>query len=449
VRISIGPPINPNRASRGGILPGESDNASHDDILVARKHADLIRAELEGLIEPKPDEDPGLGLARLSLKPGVLLEAQRHFRSDDPHHWDPNYESRDEKLFDALSLDSILRGLRARLEGRFAGWTPEMGKNRVLGVGVGGEGKISGGAGGPVRRPPTAKAFRDRRLISRTAQARGGGARIALLDTPIWPNSWLAGAWTGRAGDVLATQTAQEATGLPKQAGHATFVAGLALKAASGCTITVRGVLDENGLAASWDVAKAMVELGRTGQDVLNLSVLCFTEDGQPPFALRAAIDKIDANTVIVAAAGNHGAEQVVANKQGRAAVRPAWPAAFDRVLAVGSVDASGSPSAFTPQHVEWIDAYANGEDVLSTYLTGKVLGDLDDDESGDYHGYARWSGTSFAAAKVSGAIAAQVKPGEVSAQRAWASLAAGARRRAKSAPLGGNLEPNRPVITG
>src|SRR5205823_5768473 len=50
-----------------------------------------------------------------------------------------------------------------------------------------------------------------------------------------------------------------------------------------------------------------IVEFGRTGMDILNLSFACYTEDGQPPLALSTAIARLDPNIVVVAAAGNHG----------------------------------------------------------------------------------------------------------------------------------------------
>ena len=55
------------------------------------------------------------------------------------------------------------------------------------------------------------------------------------------------------------------------------------------------------------------------------------------------------------------------------------------------------------------MDAYTDGTDVTSTFL--KSLG---------YEGFAAWTGTSFAAVLVSGTIAVETRPGEVSARAAW-----------------------------
>ena len=65
----------------------------------------------------------------------------------------------------------------------------------------------------------------------------------------------------------------------------------------------------------------------------------------------------------------------------------------------------------FSPD-APWVDALAPGVDVVSTC-----------DAVGDGTGvFARWSGTSFAAAAVTGAIAALVGPGRT-ARQAWEQL--------------------------
>jgi subtilisin family serine protease len=81
--------------------------------------------------------------------------------------------------------------------------------------------------------------------------------------------------------------------------------------------------------------------------------------------------------------------------------------------------------SPFTPKDVPWIDVLVPGEDVVSTFLQGDVHVRDGDGTSitRSFGGFASWSGTSFAAASVSGAVAARTEPGRVSAQQAWAEL--------------------------
>lgn len=58
--------------------------------------------------------------------------------------------------------------------------------------------------------------------------------------------------------------------------------------------------------------------------------------------------------------------------------------------------------------------------DVCSTFLNGvSAHPDTHPDPDADFEGWARWSGTSFAAALVTGAIAAGIEPGRISGRQA------------------------------
>jgi hypothetical protein len=155
---------------------------------------------------------------------------------------------------------------------------------------------------------------------------------------------------------------------MPFAAGHATFVAGLVLQRAPSATLEIHAVLGDNGKAESWDVAKQLVRLSRSGVDVLNLSFGCLTDDNEPPLVLTTAIDRLDPRTVVVASAGNHAAVGELGRK-------PMWPAALDDVVAVGAIDDSGETPAWSqsPADAPWIDVVAPGVRVTSTYLKGGV----------------------------------------------------------------------------
>jgi subtilisin family serine protease len=284
---------------------------------------------------------------------------------------------------------------------------------------------VGGGGGGPLK--PTG------RLRTRPKDAMldvGVGVRVGVLDTRIYSNPWYAGAWTSRVPDELRLTRApdgQPGRRLPPAAGHATFVTGVILQQAPAATVIARSVLNVHGVATSWDVAKAIVALARTRPQVLNLSFLCFTEDGEPPLALSAAIDKVDPETVIVAAAGNHG--QAPEKGNARPMDPPAWPAALERVVAVASIDKAGEPSSFSPQG-RWVDVYLPGEAVRSTFLEGSLdVSKSPGTREGGYKGFASWSGTSFAAARLSGAIAARTKIGSTSPRTALEELLKRGRR--------------------
>ena len=91
-------------------------------------------------------------------------------------------------------------------------------------------------------------------------------------------------------------------------------------------------------------------------------------------------------------------------------------------MVGVGAVDADGRSvfSNFGP----WVDASAPGVDVVSTFFTEFDDTDADGVCVDRYRGWASWSGTSFAAPKVAGAIAQSMYLPDSTAQEAWAHLA-------------------------
>lgn len=108
----------------------------------------------------------------------------------------------------------------------------------------------------------------------------------------------------------------------------------------------------------------------------------------------------------------------MVASAGNDATCRPAFPAAHPDVIAVGALDCHG-PAAFT-NHGRWVDACAPGVGVVSTFVfhdgpAGEACG-ADPDR---FEGWARWSGTSFAAPKVAAAIAQEMIVSGVDAETA------------------------------
>lgn len=393
---------------------GRSNAWYRPELVVAGEHVDEVARELErlGIALGAIDRSTALGLALVPLvsETDAAARIRDHVNTDrragagepDPEDPDPDRDLDPDLDPD---LDKVLRGLRRHFAHRYAGWVPTVGKNRLLGQVIGG-GKISHGGGGA----PTAA----HEALPRRQAGLGRGVRVGVLDTSISTHPWIAGGWVAGVDDVLSEG---DHTAV---AGHATFVTGLVLRQAPEAVVEARAVLsDEDGKADSWSVAQEIVELGRRGLDVLNLSFCCYTEDGRAPLVLSAAIERLDPHTVVVAAAGNHGD---LPSKQDRDRRKPSWPAALDHVVAVGAADAKGVRAPFTPADVPWIDVLAPGVQLTSTYLHGSVAVGPDGKRA-DFDGYATWSGTSFAAAAVSGAIAARTEPGRVSARDAWRSL--------------------------
>jgi membrane-anchored mycosin MYCP len=415
------------------------DSVEKGNLVVASEHVDLVRGLLGRLEVPFDDvaDNDDLGLALLDVR-DASVAAQKVESQLEGAATRADAEGRAAQTAlerfradPASDLDRLLRGLRAVYAGRYRGWTPTLGKNRLLGHVEGGGGHISLAVANP--------AVSTWRPDPEVREAEPGlGVRVGVLDTSIAAQSWLAGGWVGPAADRLQLEPPY-----PALAGHGTFVTGLVLRKAPGCVVEYRRVLgDHHGMASSWAVATKIAELGRTGLDVLNLSLGCFTEDGQPPLVLATAIDRLDPDIVVVAAAGNHGdvestgvpappestsagddaPPRLTADDEGR----PSWPAALDDVIAVGATDDQGRLAPFTPRDVPWIDIVSNGVEVSSTYLEGAVdVPPPEGAEDAPFEGFATWSGTSFAAALVSGAIAARTKPGSLSARRAWQQLLA------------------------
>ncbi|GAA1882154.1 S8 family peptidase [Asanoa iriomotensis] len=243
------------------------------------------------------------------------------------------------------------------------------------------------------------------------AGGAGAGVRVAMLDTTLIRHPQLDGHASAATEKAPVTGKAW--------AGHGTFVAGLIAKRAPGCEIVVHGVLSEEGRATVWDTAVALAELAdeRVPYDVINLSLGCRRGGPDGPLALRRAVERHAGRSLLVAAAGNHGMSEQ--------AELPAWPAAFPGVVAVGAtyLDDSGDRKVaeITPQ-LPWVDCVALGGDVVSTYVDGEfevthfVEGALVT-EFIDFDQYARWTGTSFAAAQVTGAVAAARTAGETAAE--------------------------------
>jgi len=90
----------------------------------------------------------------------------------------------------------------------------------------------------------------------------------------------------------------------------------------------------------------------------------------------------------------------------------------------VGSLDDDGVRSSFS-NHGPWVACCTRGESVVSTFVTAQNA--LPEEATGtsriDFDGWASWSGTSFAAPKVAGALACIVASDHVNALNAWQQL--------------------------
>jgi subtilisin family serine protease len=169
------------------------------------------------------------------------------------------------------------------------------------------------------------------------------------------------------------------------------------------------GVTDELELLRGLARAQSRAAAASDRLDLVSLSLGCFTFDDRPSPVLAHAVGRLSRHSLVVAAAGNQGTD------------RPYWPAALKDVVAVAALAAApgedGPQRASFSNHGWWIDACAPGENVASTFLThGREHGE-------DFHGFATWSGTSFAAPFVAGSIAALMSAKDMTARDAAAVL--------------------------
>ncbi|MCU7722885.1 S8 family serine peptidase [Actinoplanes sp. KI2] len=273
-----------------------------------------------------------------------------------------------------------------------------------------GFGKIMGNPDGP----PTATGQLPARDPARGTE--GAGVTVGICDTGIWRDAaaahpdWLGGSYVPEADDEDSLYTYGDVLAL--EGGHGTFVAGVVRQAAPGVRFDPERALEASGLG---DEASLVAALGRLGStvSVINLSLGGYTLGDVPPLPLVNALAALPAGVVTVAAAGNAGS------------TRPTWPAALGPVVAVAATATgeTGPQPASYSNYGPWVDAWAPGT-WTSTFVKGRrSLPGVPDEEFG---GVAGWSGTSFAAAYVSGRLAAQMTAGGLSADEARLRLLAG-----------------------
>jgi len=248
--------------------------------------------------------------------------------------------------------------------------------------------------------------------------------------------------WVSQPREVLDAGGIHKDRRLDTLAGHASFVAGVVAQASPRARITV---VNHNGAFVQQDVADtpipteasvarslwnhrnaSVINVGFAFATLPNTRTLANSVDpsGPPSWTLGLALRGRPGSSMLVAPAGNQSSR-----------VRQ-YPAAFSldhpNVAGVGSLDPRGGRSVFS-NHGAWVACCTEGEEVLSSFVT-RWRGRTEDAEppgspaAGTYpvkdftSGWALWSGTSFAAPKVAGAIAQAAGPGKTPLA-AWIEL--------------------------
>ncbi len=205
---------------------------------------------------------------------------------------------------------------------------------------------------------------------------------------------------------------------LERPQGHGAFVAGMVRQAAANATVRSYRVLDTDGVTDEWYLGHQLALVLAGGADVVNLSLGTSSRGDQALMglsALETAVRQAKKGAgppapIVVAAAGNLGDS------------REFYPAADDWTIGVGAVSGpggepggrpiSGSVSGPGPARASfsnfgpWVDVCARGDKVLSSFEDHPYRSSSAPSGPLQFDGFAVWSGTSFAAAYVSGKVA-------------------------------------------
>jgi subtilisin family serine protease len=235
----------------------------------------------------------------------------------------------------------------------------------------------------------------------------GAGVSVAIVDTGVprgyrvnpvlapietWPSEEEPWDYEGPTPTLVSPQ------------GHGSFVAGVVRQAAQNAELKSYRALDSDGVTDEWYLGHQLALVLASGAKVINLSLGTTTRSDQKLVGLSALESAakghgVSAPPIVVAAAGNLGDSRKV------------YPAADDWTISVGAVELTGTgkktPKAATfSNYGDWVDLCAVGVRVASSFEAKPYRDSLPPHRVQQFGGEAVWSGTSFAAAHVSGKVA-------------------------------------------
>lgn len=221
--------------------------------------------------------------------------------------------------------------------------------------------------------------------FSRTfTQSAGRLTRIAILDTGLAPNCRIL--WSKTAAQYNAIDSQGMAYDMARNVdsnnngvkdegvGHGTFVAGVVDQMSPYCRLVIVRVADSDGNATAWSLIKGVSYAVQKGSEVANISL--GSADAVP--ALGDVLEWARLSGMFcIAAAGNENRNMVYD------------PAGISKVLAVTGIDGRDVKASFSNFNGD-IESCAPATGIRSYGVNGQMT---------------IWSGTSFAAPFVSGAL--------------------------------------------
>ncbi len=244
-----------------------------------------------------------------------------------------------------------------------------------------------------------------------TPGSGGSPVRVAVIDTGLTklPRS---DAWFTKITRVGTDELNQVEPAKKRNdyfAGHGTFTAGIIRQVSPTCEIMVYRFTKTDGLGTDIAAADMLIKAANDAAAdapgrplIINASFGAPAVNGAPPAALKEAVDYIGRtypDVLIVASAGNDGSEV------------PLYPAAFGppTVRAVGALNPDLTGAVFSNRGT-WVHCSAVGVGVVSTFVEGLTPPEDDlgvPDLRFPADAWATWTGTSFTAPQISGAVAA------------------------------------------
>lgn len=206
--------------------------------------------------------------------------------------------------------------------------------------------------------------------------------------------------------DRLTDLMTDDGVHLDPGAGHGTFVIGVVKQVYPDAVVRSFRGLTTMGGGTEDDIVEAIGRARRWlveehgGRGVLNLSFGGNTVDGLPPVGIEQAVNALPAGVLVVAASGNSRTTE------------PLWPGALQRAHAVASLARDGVAPSTWCTHGHWVSFSTVGEGVVSTFVDGTEDPDVDPDgerfprRDQAPNSYGLWTGTSFAAPRVSAWLA-------------------------------------------